>query len=293
MVTKLSVNGISQDENILHDEVNKIIYIKKNSSYIVIDDKLFPYIRTLFFNFDYYFNAVQPEYKNGEYFVDYSKVKKHKLKGFTLFDPYFPSIPDPYITSEQYIDILKIEKDDVILDLGAYSGITSIAFAEKINTDGKVIAVEPDSVNYECLIKNINEINFANKITVLNAAIWKYTGTLDFSQESSMGSSAVEQVGSRGQVKKISCFKLSDLAKKFNLNRVNKIKCDIEGAESYIFEDEDFFLNFKPLILVESHKKNGQWNLDTFIPTLKKYGYKEEVIDQIGLKEPLVKFEIN
>jgi FkbM family methyltransferase len=51
-----------------------------------------------------------------------------------------------------------------------------------------------------------------------------------------MGSSAASIVGNnRGLVSKVASFTLSSIANKFKLQRVDFIKCDVEGAEKVIF----------------------------------------------------------
>ena len=99
-------------------------------------------------------------------------------------------------------------------------------------------------------------------------------------------------VGERGLLKYVDCFTLNDIACKYNLEKVDFIKCDIEGAEAFIFEDEAFFSKFKPKILLETHIVEGKFCDDICIEKLSKYGYNHKTIEQNGLELPLIEFSV-
>ena len=60
------------------------------------------------------------------------------------------------------------EKVDVILDCGANIGLASIYFANKYPS-AKIIAVEPESTNFEMLLRNTEDYS---NITCLQKGIW-------------------------------------------------------------------------------------------------------------------------
>jgi FkbM family methyltransferase len=277
--------------NMQVEEIDNNIHIINSDKVVIIDNKQHVYIKTIMYGFDYYFDSVDYKIIDGKKVVDFSKPAQHKVKGFDLFEPFCPSIAEPFVTIEQYLNFASLNTGDVVFDLGAYSGLTSIAFAHKVGESGRVIALEPDFTNYQCLEKNIS-LSKTDNIEILNAAVWTHTGSLEFSLETSMGSSAVDLVGARGEVVEVQCCTLYDLAKKYNLDKVDFIKCDIEGAESYIFENKEFFDHYKPKIIVEAHNVHGVLNIDTFTQILQSYGYKSEIIDQTGITLPLVQFTL-
>jgi FkbM family methyltransferase len=265
-------------------------YIQKNNKIIKISFSHKIYIKTLMRFFEIHFDAVESELIDGNFVVDFSYPKEHKVIGFDLFDLYCPSLAETYETASQYLDYANLDSGDVVLDLGAYSGLTSILFAQKVGNNGKVIAVEADELNFSCLLKNVNKLKENANIECLNAAVWNYSGDLEFSTEESMGSSAVSIVGQRGRIKTVDCYTLNDICKKYNLQKVDFIKCDIEGAESCIFEDDDFFSKFNPKIIVETHIVDGKFCDDICIKHLAKYGYNHKRIVQSGLDMPLLEF---
>ncbi len=140
------------------------------------------------------------------------------------------------------------------------------------------------------LYKQIN----GRKIEFLAGAIWKDSNGMNFSNEGNMGSSAVSIVGeSRGSIKFVNSFTLSDIADKFYLNKIDFIKCDIEGAEALIFEDEFFFNKYKPRIIVEPHIVNGVLTTDKVMSDLEKHGYKFNLIEQNGYDLPLLECQFD
>ena len=53
------------------------------------------------------------------------------------------------------------QRGDIAIDAGAYVGHMTVFLAKIVGPEGSVIAFEPDPINYERLIKNIN----LNKLT--------------------------------------------------------------------------------------------------------------------------------
>jgi|UPI00048429AE FkbM family methyltransferase len=245
-------------------------------------------------SFDYYYNSVIPNDDfNGNLLVDFSTSKYHDVIGFEKQPIIFPSLAEPVITTTQYLEFANLKEDSVVIDLGAYSGLTSILFKLKC-FDGEVIAVDADDKNLSCMIKNFKLFKSITNldINVLNGAVWSHSDGLFFSNEGNMGSSAVSIIGERGGDKKfIKSYKLSDIARMYQLSKVDFIKCDIEGAEAVIFEDDDFFQKFKPKIIVEPHFVNGEITTGKVEQALKKYGYKINLIEQHGVALPLLNCE--
>lgn len=242
-------------------------------------------------SYEYYFNSVKPLKKNSTELVDFSTPRFHEVNGFDLMPVFFPSFCEPMSTTDQYLNFAKLHEGSTVIDLGAYSGLTSILFKELVGESGKVIAVDADSINLDSIKKNFNlyEKITGKTIDILNGAIWNHCDGLNFSSEGNMGSSATDIVGDlRGKNNIIKSYTLSKLAEIYNLEDIHFIKCDIEGAERVIFEDVHFFKNFKPRIIIECHFVD---ELDTSvkcIEDLTKYGYTCKHIEQHGVSLPLL-----
>jgi len=240
--------------------------------------------------FDYYFDAVEPVEVEGKSIVDYSVPSYHALKGFDLFPVFLPSLAEPFVTCSQYLDFAGLREGDVVLDLGAYCGVTSIAFAERVGKSGKVIAVEADPENQRATARNFAQYARLGglPIDLVPAAIWKDCNGIGFSSEGNMGSSAIEIVGNgRGSVVQSPSITLDAIAASFSLSRVSFIKCDVEGAELNIF-NSDFLRTFRPKLIIEPHIVNGVLCHDEVANRLRALGYRTEFIEQTGVALPLV-----
>lgn len=242
-------------------------------------------------SFDYYFSAVLPIYLSGFNLVDYSTPRYHDVVGYDRYPIFFPSFSEPLVTTNQYLSFANLKRDEIVIDLGAYSGMTSIMYKDIVGAGGTVVAVDADDDNMIAIHKNLANYEKAtkSKIEILHAAAWNHNDGIEFSTEGNMGSSAASIAGNdRGLVKKVPSFTLSAIAQKFNLPRIDFIKCDIEGAEAVIFDDEDFFRKFKPKIIVETHVVNYEETTNKVMSDLEKYGYKFKRVHQTGVTLPLI-----
>jgi FkbM family methyltransferase len=248
------------------------------------------YLDDILNSFDYYYGAVEPVEVDGKSIVDYSLPGFHLLKDFDLFPVFLPSFAEPFVTCSQYLEFAKLREGDVVLDLGAYCGITSIAFAERVGKNGKVIAVEADPENQRALEKNAalySRLGGA-AIDIVRAAVWKDCNGISFSSEGNMGSSAIEIVGhGRGNIVQSPSITLDSIAEQYSLSRVAFIKCDVEGAELHIFNSE-FLRNFRPRIIIEPHIVNGVLCHEAVANRLRALDYRIEFIQQTGVALPLV-----
>jgi len=249
------------------------------------------YVSGIIDNFDSYFTMVRPIEIDDILFVDYSTRRYHDVIGYDLYPIMFPALAEFSIT-DGCIKFANLKDGAVTLDLGAYSGLSSIQF--DMLADGRVIAVEPDQITLKCALLNFENYMriTGRRIDLLKAAVWEKTGSCEFFSEGNMGASLFSgtnrsQIGSR-----VAAVTLSDMARIYKLERVDFIKCDIEGAELHIFKDKDFFKKFKPRILIETHEVNlddvrtntGEICRDI----LKPYGYRFETLKEAGMQLSVV-----
>jgi len=242
-------------------------------------------------SFDYYFSAVQPLETGNQRMVDYSTPRFHEVVGFDLHPVIFPSFAEPLVTANQYVDFAKLTEGAVVLDLGAYSGLTSILFDKLVGEGGCVVAVDADPVNAGCIEKNFGYYKKVTGRTIrfMEGAVWNHNEGVFFSSEGNMGSSATSYVGEfRGSQRKVRTFTLSEIAAKCGLKRIDFIKCDIEGAEQVIFGDVEFFKSYRPRIIIEPHWIEGKLTTSHCIEQLGCFGYQCKEIKQQGVNLPLL-----
>ena len=233
--------------------------------------------------FEFYYSAVQPVIIDGWAVVDYSIPRFHEVIGYDLHPILFPSIAVPVCTPNQYIDFAKLKEGDVVLDLGAYSGLSSIMFSDKVGNSGRVIAVEPDPTNIRCASTNLKyyqRLTGKKNIGLLQGAAWEHNDGIELSAEESIGSTAVRYVGRRSAVANVKSFTLSKIMELYKLKEVDFIKCDIEGGETVVFKDLEFFKKHKPKIIIEPHNIFDKSVVHECVKQMSALGYRVRLVKQ-------------
>ena len=125
---------------------------------------------------------------------------------------------------------------NVIVDAGAYIGITAIFYAKKFPA-ARVFAIEADRSNFQLMLKNIRP--YPN-ITPIHAALWDSEGYLSIGDPlpGACCSGWACTVSSRpGNVRAIT---IRSLMKDFGIDHINLLKINVEGSEKEIFEACDW-----------------------------------------------------
>jgi FkbM family methyltransferase len=140
-----------------------------------------------------------------------------------------------------------------IVDGGAHVGYSSLFFAAQY-PEARVIAVEPEAGNFELL--RINTLQ-SDRITSLHAALWSHDARLEVQSDpygSTWGFSVTEDLTSQNpQVRAIS---IPSLMREFELETIDLLKVDIEGAEKELFSGAAAeWLPRVRNILIETHER--------------------------------------
>jgi FkbM family methyltransferase len=244
-------------------------------------------------DFDYYFDSVTPLKMQGRYLADFSTPRFHRIAGFDHFPILIPTIPEPYVTVEQYLSFARLKPGGIVFDLGAYAGITSIAFSQTVGAEGAVFGFEADRINFEAASENLEtarRFGIPANTTLIQKAVWCHGNGLEFSSEGAMGSSAVSIVGKgRGQIVTVPTTTLADFCAEQGIGRVDFIKMDIEGAEIEVLESSRQLLSqLRPRLVIEPHYANGELTTARCCELLQSIGYKTEVVVQHGVSLPLI-----
>lgn len=247
--------------------------------------------------FEYFFSSTAPVRTSiggaSVELVDFSTPRYHDIVGFADFPVFCPSLTEPLVTIKQYEDFAELKPGSVVMDLGAYSGLTSICFSKLVGAQGRVIALEPDPESFKAASRNIEQhrhVNGLDNIVLMQKAAAGTAGVLQFSAEGTLGSAAISIVGAdRGTTIDVDCVSLSDIARMNGLQRLDFLKMDIEGAEEgVIAAAREFFMQFRPRIIVEPHYVAGVLSSGRIGSMLEGYGYECRTIEQYGVNLPLL-----
>lgn len=163
---------------------------------------------------------------------------------------------EPYLTK---LMLSKIKNGDVVLDIGANIGYYAVLFADKVGEKGKVIAIEPDPINFEILQKNIKENKLRNVVAV-QAAVGKENKKMKiFESDENFGDHRMwgETLHPAGtsldrEAVYVFCRRLDDLLKELQEEKIDFIKMDVQGFEAEVIEGgKNMIEKNKPIIFFE------------------------------------------
>jgi len=149
------------------------------------------------------------------------------------------------------------QEGDVVIDVGAHVGV----FAAKALKRGaaKVIVVEPDPLNVECLRRNFTKEIDSGRVAIVSDAAWNKTETLTFhlgkssAWNSLRGGESEESIDVRARP-------LDDIVNELGLDRVDYIKVDVEGVEAEVLEGAvETMRRFRPTLMVDTHHGSDGW----------------------------------
>lgn len=167
----------------------------------------------------------------------------------------------------------EIKEDNIILDVGAHIGLFSL-LAAKAALKGKVYAFEPSADNFLLLKENI-ELNKINNVVLIDKAVAQKSGTREFalSPDDPAGHALPYEETNRRKVS-IPVASLDDFIKENNVDRIDFLKMDCEGAEYEIFFDcSDEILKKINKISMEYHDVDAERTVEHIKNFLEKRGF--------------------
>ena len=122
--------------------------------------------------------------------------------------------------------------------MGANIGLSAL-FSIKKFPDARLVAVEPDAVNFSIMEKNLEK--FSKSVSLLQAAIWPTDGEVSLVEEDgnhvSLGAWGYHTEASNGKsALSVKAVSIPTIMKQYDMDFVDILKVDIEGAEYELFE---------------------------------------------------------
>lgn len=150
-----------------------------------------------------------------------------------------------------------ITPENVIFDIGANIGWYSNHMAA-MQTTGKVYGFEPIPETFKKLVDNTNLNGFKN-ISLNNLAFSEKKQRLTFYYSPAQtGASSSRNITEREDIVKLECNSVSvdDFVHENNISKVDFIKCDVEGAELFVYQGATETLKkHKPIVFTEMLRK--------------------------------------
>jgi len=221
---------------------------------------------------------------NLKYLDKYNVLKDYKYNNPQDKDPAL-SLYEIFIT-KIYDKFFEVNKGDVVIDIGGNLGLFS--YYSLCKGAKQVYCFEPSPQSYNCINENFNFLN----LIVEQSAVGAKDGevTFNINPESSINSS---MFASDENSQTITCksINLNNYIKNNNIEKIDYLKIDCEGAEYEIIEslDEHYLTNNINKICLEYHlNKNGE--IHTILNKLKKCGFNVnfeygdyQINDELGI----------
>lgn len=144
-----------------------------------------------------------------------------------------------------------VRSGDVVLDCGANIGVYT---REALNSGARlVVAIEPAPENVECLRRTFAPEIEAKRVVVYPKGVWDKDDVLTLNVDpgnSAADSFLMQPQGSKPSVQ-VPLTTIDKLAAELNLDRVDYIKMDIEGAEQRaLFGAQKTMAQYKPRLAI-------------------------------------------
>jgi FkbM family methyltransferase len=171
-----------------------------------------------------------------------------------------------------------VKNGDVILDIGAHIGFTSL-FLSKAFPQSQIYAFEPIPDTYAFLLKNI-QYNVCENIHTFNYGLSNKAQDVLFHyfRGGSALASQMNLIGHKSVRIKCHLERLDDVVLSIGIQRVDVIKCDIEGGELGAIEGGLHVIkDFLPILFVELYEEWCQkfnYSADDVLRLLGGLGYQ-------------------
>ena len=142
-----------------------------------------------------------------------------------------------------------VRQGDTFWDLGAHKGFVTLAAARMVGPSGRVVAVEPASVNLRFLRRHL-EWNGVVNARVVTAALSDRNGVSSFGGG---GSSVAFHLGEGDETVPVKT--LDQLAAELDVPRPGVLKLDVEGEEAAVLRGAGRLLGGDQAVLASTHSR--------------------------------------
>ena len=171
------------------------------------------------------------------------------------------------IVNREYDFGFPLPENAVIIDAGANIGMASVYFANKFPT-ARIIALEPDASNFAMLEKNVRPYP---QIRPINTALWEKSISMRITHQEWGAAGRTCAPDESGTIHAIT---IAELCHRFEIDHIDLLKVDIEGAEKGIFENSSEWIGKVDRIVIELHDRCIQGCSESFFGATRDFSHQ-------------------
>jgi FkbM family methyltransferase len=169
------------------------------------------------------------------------------------------------------------KEGDTVIDIGAHIGRYTITSSKQVGNTGKVVAIEADPDNFQLLKRNIALNNLTN-VLPLNYAVFSTRTRMKLYEQSASAKYNSLMLARAAKTKnyvEVNADTLDSILKLNEVNQVNWIKIDVEGAEFEVLKGSTKTLSTENVsLLIEIHNIADPRHYDNILDFLKYHNYE-------------------
>ncbi len=160
----------------------------------------------------------------------------------------------------------------LIIDIGAYVGLSSLYYSSRY-PNAQIIAVEPESLNFDSLIQN-TELH--PNIKCINAGIWSKNTRLKIVNPQSEKWAFTLTEADKLDSEVIKAVTINEILADSGFDEIDILKIDIEGSEKEIFSrNSENWLKKVKIIVLELHDRIMPGCSDSVYNAMNKEDWQE------------------
>jgi len=164
-----------------------------------------------------------------------------------------------------------VKEEDTVIDVGAYIGGFTLSISEVAKN---VIAFEPDNNSFKCLERNTRKLE---NVQIKNTLLWKANEEVEFEicPEKADSSAINIDSGKTSEKTVLEGIKMKDELSKLEIDKVDFLKMDAEGAEREVLEGlESKIKKINKVAIDCGPERFGNTTHAEVLNLLKKNGFK-------------------
>ena len=260
---KFNLNTKDDDKiKILDQGIDEFNFVKTNSN------KFFYYVNIKNILFDIF-----SRYEFSHYEINSPAHKKYGIHRNHIDN--LTNIKVDNITKKMLIDNMPIKKGDTVVELGAFYGFGTMKLSDMVGNNGQVIAIEADKKNFQILKKNI-EMNKISNVITINKGVWNESGKGTLYKIKNQGNSLVPEFLKNNSKDEIDIDTLDNIMISNNLDSVDLISMEINGAEIEALQGMTKILSQNKLRIIAAgwYEHDNELSFKKLVSILEKNNFK-------------------